>query len=134
MYNPITQPPPQRLVTSTKVSQWEDVPILKKTIELYKIYYGYAQLFPKKDKYTLGATCERYIISIIELLLEASYLPKETKRNALMQANNKFETLKVLIRLLKDLNILDQKKYILLQSMIQEIGKMFGGWIKAVSP
>ena len=47
--------PPQRLLASAKTSQWEDVPILKKTIELYKTYYGYAQLFPKKDKYTIAA-------------------------------------------------------------------------------
>lgn len=109
------------------------MPILKKTIELYKLYYGYAQLFPKKDKYTLGATCERYIISVIELLIETSYLPKEMKRGPLIQANNKFETLKVLVRLLKELQIIEQKKYISLQTMIQEIGKMFGGWIKALS-
>lgn len=105
---------------------------MKKTIELYKTYYAYAQLFPKKDKYALGATCERYIILTIELLLEASYQPKEQKRASLMNANNKFEALKIFIRLLRELNIIDQKKYLALQSSIQEIGKMFGGWLKSV--
>lgn len=108
------------------------MPILSKTIELYKIYYGYAQLFPKKDKYTIGATCERYIIEIIEILLGASFLPKQEKLPLIKKANNKFEALKVFIRLLKELNIIDQKKYIILQSIIQEIGKMFGGWIKSL--
>lgn len=47
-------------------------------------------------------------------------------------ANNKFETLKIFIRLLRELNILDQKKYIVLQTHIQEIGKMFGGWLRSL--
>ncbi|MBI2444738.1 MAG: diversity-generating retroelement protein Avd [Candidatus Magasanikbacteria bacterium] len=106
---------------------------MKKTIELYKSYYVYLELFPKKDKHALGATCERYLIQIIELLLEASYLPKDAKRACLLKANNKFEALKVFIRLLHELKILDQKKYIALQSAVQEIGKMFGGWIKSLS-
>lgn len=109
------------------------IPILKKTIDLYKLYYGYAQLFPKKDKYTLGATCEKYIIKIVELLITASYLPKETKLPLIKSANNKFETLKIFIRLLKELNIIDQKKYLILQTLIQEIGRMFGGWIKSLN-
>jgi four helix bundle protein len=107
------------------------VPILKSAFELYKSYYAYAELFPKKDKYAIGASCERMIISVIELLIEASYTPKEQKRAILQQANNKFEILKIFIRLLKELHILDQKKYLTLQSSLQEIGKMLGGWMKA---
>ena len=125
-------PPPQQFQKQTS-SQWEEVPILKKTIDLYKTYYVYAQLFPKKDKYTLGATCERYLIAVIELLLEASYSSKENKRTRLFLANSKFETLKVFIRLLRELGVIDQKKYIVLQAMIQDIGKMFGGWMKSLS-
>ncbi len=105
---------------------------MKKTIELYKIYYTFSTLFPKKDKYTIGQTTEKYIIQTIELLLEASYATKETKRRIILSANNKFEALKIFIRLLKELNVIDDKKYILLQTRIQEIGKMFGGWLKSL--
>ncbi len=97
---------------------------------MYKTYYGYLELFPKKDKHALGAKCEHYIIAVLELLLETSYLPKIEKRPLLLKANNKFETLKVFIRLLKELKIIDLKKYTVLQSAIQEIGRMLGGWIK----
>jgi hypothetical protein len=89
-------------------------------------------LFPKKDKYALGAKCEEYIIAVLELLLETSYLQKEVKRPILLKANNKFEILKIFIRVLRELKILDQKKYLTLQTIIQEIGRMFGGWIKTL--
>ena len=111
---------------------WGDAPIVKKTMELYRLYYGYVELFPKKDKYHLGAACERYLLQTLELLLEASYLPVTQKRVRILSANTKFETLKVLIRLLKELKVLDQKKYLALQSLIQEIGKMLGGWIRSL--
>lgn len=112
---------------------WEGVPILKKTIDLYKLYYGFAELFPKKDKYTIGATCERYIVEILEILLQAGYLPKEGKLPLIKTASNKFDMLKVFVRLLRELNIIDQKKYLVLQTIIQEIGRMFGGWIKSLT-
>ena len=109
------------------------MPILKKTIDLYKLYYGYAELFPKKDKYTIGATCEKYIIEILEILLQAGYLPKEEKLPFIKKASDKFDMLKVFIRLLRELNIIDQKKYLALQTVIQEIGRMFGGWMKSLN-
>lgn len=114
-------------------SQFDGVPILKKTIDLYKLYYGYAELFPKKDKYTIGATCEKYIIEILEILLQAGYLPKEEKLPFIKKASDKFDMLKVFIRLLRELNIIDQKKYLALQTVIQEIGRMFGGWMKSLN-
>ncbi len=108
------------------------MPILKKTIDLYKTYYGYLELFPKKDRPALGATCERLLIEALELLLATSFLPKDTKRSKLIEANNKFETLKVFVRLLKDLRIIDHDKYLHLETMMQEIGRMFGGWMRSL--
>ena len=110
-----------------------NTPIILKTYEFYKIFYQYLELFPKKDKYALGAKCEEYISAILEILLEANYLPKEEKLLLIMKANNKFEVLKIFIRMLKDLNIIDQKKYIFLQTAVQEIGRMFGGWLKSLN-
>lgn len=40
----------------------------------------------------------------------------------------------IFIRLLQELKIIDQKKYVVLQSAIQEIGRMFGGWLKTLMP
>jgi hypothetical protein len=109
-----------------------DIPIIKNLYELYKIYYSYSTLFPKKDRYTLGAKCEMYIIATLELLLEASCAYREEKLELIKKANAKFDTLKLFVRLLKDLKIIDTKKYIELQGRIQEIGKMLGGWQRSL--
>lgn len=110
-----------------------DIPIIKKLYELYKLFYSYSVLFPKKDKYTLGAKCEMYIITILELIIEASWVARHEKLALLKKANTKFDVLKLFIRLLKDLAIIDNKKYFELQKRIQEIGKMLGGWQRSLS-
>lgn len=110
-----------------------DIPIIKNLYELYKVFYSYSVLFPKKDKYTLGAKCEMYIITTLELLLEASCAYREEKLELIKKANAKFDALKLFIRLLKDLNIIDSKKYLELQKQIQEIGRMLGGWQRSLS-
>ena len=110
-----------------------DIPIIKNLYELYKLFYSYSNLFPKKEKYSLGAKCEVYIIDTIELLIEASCNYRDEKLALIKKANTKFDTLKIFIRLLKDINIIDDRKYIELQKRIQEIGKMLGGWQRSLS-
>jgi len=40
------------------------------------------------------------------------------------------DLLKILIRAAKDVQALPENKYLSLQTQIQEIGRMLGGWIK----
>ncbi len=99
---------------------------------MYKTFYGYLELFPKKDKYKLGGTCEQYIISTLELLLAASSVGRNDKKLLIQQASVKFDALKVFLRLAHELKLLDSKKYLTLQTNIQEIGRMLGGWQKSL--
>lgn len=108
-----------------------EIPIFKKTYELFREFYAFQLDFPKKDRYTLGQRCETYILEILEGIISAGQLPKEKKLAVLERASNKLDMLKVFTRLAADLNILSEKRYIVCQSYMQEIGKMLGGWIKA---
>lgn len=110
----------------------KEIPLLRKTYELYVTFYTYSNLFPKKDKYTLAIKCENCILSIIELLLTASNLPKSEKLPCINQAIIKLDILKILLRLCKDVDALELKKYINIQKQIQEIGRMLGGWQRSL--
>ena len=50
----------------------------------------------------------------------------------LEQVDVKLKILKTILRLCFDVKALDQKKYLFLQTDLQEIGKMLGGWIKSL--
>lgn len=108
-----------------------ELSIIHKLSELYKTYYRCLQLFPKRDQHALGAKCEWYIISVLELLLAAGYAARQQKIQLMEQASMKLDTLKFFVRIARDLNILDEKKYLGLQASLQEIGRMLGGWLRS---
>lgn len=110
----------------------DNIPVIKKIYELYRNFYLFSKLFPKKDKYTLGSRCEIYIIETLELLLGAGSAPRIEKLALIKKANVKFDALKVFIRLASDVKMIDGRKYVVLQKQIQEIGRMIGGWQRSL--
>jgi four helix bundle protein len=110
-----------------------EVPIIQQTLDLYKELYENIKKFPKKDQYLIGKRCEDALLSFLEYALFASSAPKEQKARLLNIAAGKFDVLKVLLRLARELKILDTKKYIFLEVKIREIGKMLGGWIRSLT-
>ncbi len=85
--------------------------------------------FPKTKRYTLGQELDKNTLKSIEIFLS---IPKqENKISGLENLSLKVDLLKVLLRLAKDNQCLKEKDYIDLQEILQEIGKMLGGWIRA---
>ena len=99
-----------------------DIPIFRKSYELYKTFYSFRLGVSKQDRYTIWQKCESLILEILEGILYAS----ET-----WEWSVKINFLRMFIRLMKDTKSLDTKKYLILEASIDEIGRMLGGWIKA---
>lgn len=110
-----------------------NTPIFSKTYELYKVFYGYLSLFPRKDRYTLGQKCEAVLLEILEAIILASSVAKQEKMPILKKASSKVDVLRVLFKICRDLKILDNKKHSNVDNILQEIGRMLGGWIKTTS-
>jgi len=100
---------------------------------LYKIIYSYRPTIPKQDRHTLWQRCENTSLDIIENILLATQASKKEKVVILNQASIKLNFLRFFLRLAKEIKILDIKKYIEAEQIIDEIGRMLGGWIKSVS-
>lgn len=108
-----------------------DIPIFKKTYELYKTLYEYLKSFPRQDRYSLGAKCEDAVLSVLDGIISASQLSKTEKMPILQKASAKLNLLRVYVRLAKEVCALDNKKYLILQEDIDEIGRMLGGWLRS---
>ena len=108
-----------------------DIPIFKKTYDLYKTFYGYRDTITKQDRYTIWQRTENLILDILESILFASQVYKAEKIAALEKASSKLSMLRVFVRLMKETKVLDNKKYTALQQPIDEIGRMLGGWIRS---
>ena len=106
-----------------------DIPIFTKLYSLYRAIAETLPTFPKTQRYSLGERLDRIVLDILELLFFVPISP--SKLETLQTMSVKVDLLKVLLRLAKDTKALSNGRYLTLQDMLQEIGKMLGGWIKA---
>ncbi len=110
----------------------DQIPIFKKIYELTKLIHHYRFSIPKADRHSLWQKIEQLCLDLLELTLYASQEQKTAKLPLLRSASIKLSTVRFLIRMAKDLRIIDTKKYLALQSIIDEIGRMLGGWLRSL--
>ncbi len=108
------------------------LPIIEHCLLVYKLWHEYRNNFPKKSRYTLGDKIDLLFLQTLELLFIASYQPKERKLLTLEMAIKKLDLLKFFLRISWELEVLDNKKFIVLSEKLQEIGRMLGGWRKGL--
>lgn len=111
-----------------------DVPIIQKTYELYKTMHGYQKSIPKLERFTLWQKCENSALSVLEGLLQVGYVSPDRRADLLTRVSAHVDMLRVFLRLAHETKAIDQKKYIALQAITDEIGRMLGGWLKSLRP
>ncbi|CAK0775337.1 Diversity-generating retroelement protein Avd [Azospirillaceae bacterium] len=85
--------------------------------------------FPQRQKYLLGDRIERTALDVLEGVIEATYT---RNRNACLSAINiKLNKLRILFRLATELRLIDRRRYEHASRLIDEIGRLIGGWMKA---
>lgn len=112
---------------------YTEAPILKQVSDLYVEFYLCLKLFPKKDQYLLGRQCEQHILDFMRLIISAVSLPRDRKLLMVEDANSRLDVLKILFRMAREFKMLDNKKYLSLESRIQLIGRMIGGWMRSLA-
>ena len=108
----------------------DNYPIIVKTYQLTLWYIQKIEKLPKNHKFTLGQRIQNILLDLLLFYTQAVYI--KNKKELLAKANLSIESLRILTRLLNDLNILSQenKRYIL--NNLNEIGAMSGGWAKSL--
>ena len=109
-----------------------DIPIFIKLYDFYKNLCQSIETFPKTKRYGLGLKLDQISLELIELIIRASYLQREQKLPILEKSVVSADLLKILLRLAKDNKAIDNKKYLQLESNLQEIGRMIGGWKRSL--
>ncbi len=108
-----------------------DIPIFRKIYDLYKTFHSYRDGIAKQDRHTIWQRCENIILDVLEGILFASQTVKAEKVPILEKASVKLNFLRVFLRLMKEAKTIDTKKYIALEALVDEIGRMLGGWLKS---
>lgn len=97
------------------------------------MFHIYIKNFPKTEKYGLGQKIETLILEMLELTFNALSSSNDKKVIAVQKLSNKNDLLKLLIRLCCDIKLINQKRYLRIQSYLHEIGEMIGGWLKSLN-
>ena len=82
-----------------------DIPIFKKSYDLYKTFYDYRSVVPKQDRYTIWQRCESLILDILKSILLASQTVKDEKLPILERTSVKLNFLRIFVRLMKETKV-----------------------------
>lgn len=97
------------------------------------IFYGNQALlnFPKAERYAMAADIKRSMYALYRLIIAAN--KKYYKKTTLQDADIELAVLRGFIRLAanRELRYLPMHKYEIWAKMLDEIGRMLGGWMKA---
>jgi hypothetical protein len=106
--------------------------LIQKLVQAYKSWHSFLPNFSKDSRYTIGVKIDSLFLETVELIIRAAYSDKAGKIISLNNASLKLDLLKFFLQIAWEIKSLDNKKYISLSEKLDEIGKMLGGWIKAL--
>ncbi len=110
----------------------ESLPVINKTYDVYKSIIDMNNKLEKRRRYSIGVSLENSILDCMEALVMAKNAPKTLKAGYLIKAGGKLEVSNLKVKLLLELALVNETKIFQLQAKLDEIGRMLGGWLKAV--
>lgn len=109
----------------------DSLPIINKTYESYKAVVDINNTMQRRWRYSLGLSLENSVLECLSYLIMAKNAPKTLKAAYLIKASSMLEVAVLKLRLVLELKFVNETKIFQTQSILAEIGRMLGGWLKA---
>ena len=109
-----------------------DLTIFQKAYDFFLWIKPTVQRFAKVHKYSLGVQLENEVIALLKQIIRTN-LKRGNKKELIEECFVHHETIKILIRLSREFNLLSKKQYEFASRELLEIGKLLGGWYKRFS-
>ena len=99
--------------------------------EAYALWHSSITNLKRVDRYTTGAKIDDIFLSLLELIFRACFAyDKFEKLSLVSQAIAKTDLLKFFLQIGWEHKIIDHKSYGALIILLDEVGRMLGGWKK----
>ena len=105
---------------------YSDLPVSKASYDLVLDIFGLVRNFNREYKYTLGEDLKREILNLVILIYRAN--SREDKGVVIAEARERVELIRLLIRLVKDLQQINLKRMIAVNQKIENISKQLTLW------
>jgi hypothetical protein len=109
----------------------DELPVISKAFDLAKEMTERTRKFPRDLRLVLGDRVLTTTYDVVDLLLEAKY--SRSKRAILDRVNLLLERLRFQVRLCVEERLMTVHQYEYLAEMIQQTGRMTGGWRKSAA-
>ena len=110
----------------------EVLPVINQVYKLYKQIVDLNTKLPKSHRYSLGQSLENSTLDLMEQLIMAKNAPWPLKAPYLIKALAQQEVATLKLRLYLELKLVNETKIFQAQSVLQDIGRMGGGWLKSL--
>ena len=107
-------------------------PLFVKSYEMLVWLLAHTNKFPKSQRFVMGKRMEEAALDFHDALLCAGKRKRDAPRR-LNEADLHLERLKVYNRLAHDLRLHTGKQYEHLSRMLDEVGRLLGGWLKKLA-
>jgi hypothetical protein len=108
----------------------KESPIFSRTYDLLRWLLPATVKFPRQQRFVLAEAVQRTALSFQETLVEAAHDPQP--RPVLRRADVTLTKLRLYLRLCRDLELFSPSQYAHAARLVDEIGRLLGGWIKTV--
>lgn len=106
-----------------------DGPIFGKAHDMLVWLFQVTSGFPKARRHSLTEKIENCALELLECLVRANALRGQERVEALVAADVKLHTLRLLLRLATDLGDLSRRRFGYVSGMLAEMGRLLGGWL-----
>ncbi len=110
-------------------------PIFAKTYDLLLWLIPHTTTFPREQRFVLARHVQDIALHFQEYLIEAAALPKSQQKAKLAYLNKadvELTKLRFHLRLCRDLKLLQPRQHHHVSQMVDEIGRLLGGWFKSL--
>jgi len=108
------------------------LPIINQTYDIYKTTVEINSRLEKRWRFNFGKELEASVLEYLEILIMAKNAPKPMKVGFLLNGVAKLEIITLKFRLMLELKLVNETQIFQTQAKLAEIGRMLGGWLKAV--
>ncbi len=108
-------------------------PLFVKTYDLLLWLIPATTRFPREQRFVLARRVQEAALNFQERLIEAAVLPqgdRPARQERLRQADVELSKLRSYLRLCRDLDLLKAGQHRHVSQMVDEIGRLLGGWVK----
>ena len=111
------------------MTTYDYLPVYKVSYDLLVELFRFTKDFTREYKFTLGESIKKEVIEMIRNIYRAN--SSFSKQTIIQSARENIETIRLYLRLLKDLKQINLKKFVFLNEKIESVSKQLTAWQKS---